>query len=131
MTATATTPTTPTITNAGTAPATRHKLFVNIPVADLQRSIRFFEALGFRFNPQFTDATATTTVLPGGPDGASDAESMWLTDGGDVIELWLTATRGLEIRRVPPAGATTGGPPARAGVRPPAGPDTRLTCGCS
>lgn len=53
------------------------------------------------------DATATTTVLPGGPDGASDAESMWLTDGGDVIELWLTASRGLEIRRIPPAGATT------------------------
>jgi len=54
---------TPTITNAGTRPATRHKLFVNIPVADLQRAIVFFEALGFRFNPQFTDATATCMLV--------------------------------------------------------------------
>ena len=53
----------PTITNAGTTPATRHKLFVNIPVADLQRSIVFFEALGFAFNPQFTDATATCMLV--------------------------------------------------------------------
>ena len=53
----------PTITNAGTTPATRHKLFVNIPVRDLQRSIQFFEALGFRFNRQFTDATATCMLV--------------------------------------------------------------------
>jgi predicted lactoylglutathione lyase len=37
----------PTITNAGTRPRTSHKLFVNIPVSDVQRSITFFEALGF------------------------------------------------------------------------------------
>jgi hypothetical protein len=53
----------PTITNAGTTPATRHKLFVNIPVADLQRAIVFFEALGFRFNPHFTDATGTCMLV--------------------------------------------------------------------
>lgn len=53
----------PTITNAGTRPAVRHKLFVNIPVSDLQRSIRFFEALGFRFNRQFTDASATCMLV--------------------------------------------------------------------
>ena len=53
----------PTITNAGTTPATRHKVFVNIPVNDLQRAITFFEALGFRFNPQFTDATATCMLV--------------------------------------------------------------------
>ena len=53
----------PTITNAGTTPATRHKLFVNIPVGDLQRAIQFFEALGFRFNVQFTDATATCMLV--------------------------------------------------------------------
>ena len=53
----------PTITNAGTRPATPHKLFVNIPVTNLQRSIRFFEALGFTFNPQFTDATATCMLV--------------------------------------------------------------------
>lgn len=52
-----------TITNAGTAPATRHKLFVNIPVADVQRAITFFEALGFRFNPHFTDASTTCMLV--------------------------------------------------------------------
>jgi uncharacterized protein len=57
------TETAPTIRNPGTAPATRHKLFVNIPVADVQRSIDFFEALGFRFNPQFTDSTATCMLV--------------------------------------------------------------------
>ena len=54
---------TPTIRNAGTSPATRHKLFVNIPVSDLQRSIDFFEALGFNFNTQFTDATGTCMLV--------------------------------------------------------------------
>ena len=53
----------PTITNAGTTPGTRHKLFVNIPVEDVQRAITFFEALDFSFNPQFTDATATCMLV--------------------------------------------------------------------
>ena len=55
--------TAPTITNAGTTPTTRRKLFVNIPVSDLQRSIEFFEKLDFAFNPQFTDATATCMLV--------------------------------------------------------------------
>ena len=55
--------TAPTITNAGTTPTTRRKLFVNIPVSDLQRSIEFFEQLDFAFNPQFTDATATCMLV--------------------------------------------------------------------
>jgi predicted lactoylglutathione lyase len=53
----------PTITNAGTSPKTSHKLFVNIPVSDVQRSIIFFEALGFTFNRQFTDATSTAMLV--------------------------------------------------------------------
>ena len=53
----------PTIRNAGTTPTTRHKLFVNLPVASLQRSIDFFETLGFTFNPQFTDATGTCMLV--------------------------------------------------------------------
>jgi predicted lactoylglutathione lyase len=55
--------TVPTIRNAGTRPTTPHKLFVNIPVNDLQRSIGFFEALGFAFNTQFTDAGATCMLV--------------------------------------------------------------------
>jgi predicted lactoylglutathione lyase len=53
----------PTITNAGTKPKTPHKLFVNIPVTDVQRSIIFFEKLGFTFNTQFTDATSTAMLV--------------------------------------------------------------------
>ena len=48
-------------------------LFLNLPVADLQRSIAFFEALGFAFNPQFTDATATCMLI------GEDAYAMLLT----------------------------------------------------
>src|SRR5688572_15358283 len=58
-----TTQTAPTIRNAGTTPTTPHKLFVNIAVNDLQRSIEFFEALGFAFNRQFTDATGTCMLV--------------------------------------------------------------------
>ena len=64
---------TPTIRNAGTRPTTPRKLFVNIPVRDLQRSIEFFEALGFAFNTQFTDATATCMLA------GEDAYFMLLT----------------------------------------------------
>lgn len=37
-------------------------IFVNLPVADLARSMAFYEALGFTNNPQFTDATAACMV---------------------------------------------------------------------
>jgi predicted lactoylglutathione lyase len=41
-----------------------HKqIFVNLPVKDLQRSIAFFTKLGFTFNPQFTDETATCMII--------------------------------------------------------------------
>jgi len=33
-------------------------IFVNLPVADLNASMAFYEALGFTNNPQFTDQTA-------------------------------------------------------------------------
>ncbi len=31
------------------------KIFVNLPVKDLNKTIEFFTKLGFEFNPQFTD----------------------------------------------------------------------------
>ena len=37
-------------------------IFVNLPVADLAASMRFYEALGFTHNPQFSDATAACMV---------------------------------------------------------------------
>ena len=39
------------------------KIFVNLPVEDLPKSIAFFTALGFTFNPQFTDETATCMIV--------------------------------------------------------------------
>jgi uncharacterized protein len=39
------------------------KIFVNLPVKDLTRSMEFFKALGYKFNPQFTDATAACMVI--------------------------------------------------------------------
>ncbi|MBD2121529.1 VOC family protein [Trichocoleus sp. FACHB-262] len=39
------------------------QIFVNLPVKNLQQSIAFFTQLGFQFNPQFTDETATCMVV--------------------------------------------------------------------
>lgn len=38
-------------------------IFVNLPVKDLNRSVDFFTALGYTFNPQFTDETATCMII--------------------------------------------------------------------
>ncbi|MEX2167858.1 MAG: VOC family protein [Pirellulales bacterium] len=39
------------------------KIFVNLPVKDLKKSMDFFAALGYIFNPQFTDETAACMVI--------------------------------------------------------------------
>jgi predicted lactoylglutathione lyase len=39
------------------------KIFVNLPVTDLTRSIRFFEALGWSFDQRFTDERAGCLVI--------------------------------------------------------------------
>lgn len=74
----------PRIRRAGTRPITPRKLFVNIPVSDLQRSIDFFEALGFAFNTQFTDATATCMLV-----------------GEDAYFMLLTAEKFVEFSKRP------------------------------
>jgi predicted lactoylglutathione lyase len=50
------------------------KIFVNLPVKDLQRSIDFFKGLGYAFNPQFTDETAACMVI------SDDIYTMLLTE---------------------------------------------------
>jgi predicted lactoylglutathione lyase len=45
------------------AVANPRKLFVNIRVADLKRSVDFFTALGFEFNPQFTNDESTCMIV--------------------------------------------------------------------
>lgn len=39
------------------------KIFVNLPVKDLNNTIDFFTKLGFKFNPQFTDENATCMIV--------------------------------------------------------------------
>ena len=39
------------------------KIFVNLPVKDLARSVAFFKTLGYAFNPQFTDENATCMIV--------------------------------------------------------------------
>lgn len=39
------------------------KMFVNLPVKDLTRSVAFFTALGYKFDPQFTDEKATCMIV--------------------------------------------------------------------
>ena len=39
------------------------QLFVNLAVDDLDRSVAFFTALGFSFDPRFTDETATSMIV--------------------------------------------------------------------
>ncbi len=49
------------------------RIFVNLPVRDLDASKAFFQAVGFTFNPQFTDETAACMVI------AENIYSMLLT----------------------------------------------------
>ena len=45
------------------AKSSARKIFVNLPVKDLDTSMTFFKALGFTFNAQFTDETAACMVI--------------------------------------------------------------------
>jgi uncharacterized protein len=50
------------------------KIFVNLPVKDLERSKAFFAKLGYSFNPQFTDDNAACMVI------GEDIYTMLLTE---------------------------------------------------
>ena len=39
------------------------KIFINLPVRDLRKSMNFFGKLGFTFNAQFTDETAACMTI--------------------------------------------------------------------
>jgi predicted lactoylglutathione lyase len=39
------------------------QLYLNLPVKDLDKSVEFFTALGFSFNPDFTDENATCMIV--------------------------------------------------------------------
>jgi predicted lactoylglutathione lyase len=50
------------------------KIFVNLPVRDLKKTMAFFSALGFSFNRQFTDDKAACMVI------SDEAYAMLLTE---------------------------------------------------
>ncbi len=54
--------------------ATSRKVFVNLPVRSLDRSVEFFRKLGFEFNAKFTNEQAACMVL------SDDGYVMLLTD---------------------------------------------------
>jgi predicted lactoylglutathione lyase len=66
------------------------QLFVNLAVDDLDRSIAFFTALGFSFEPRFTDETATCMVV-----------------GDDAYVMLLTKARFEEFSRKPVVDASS------------------------
>lgn len=39
------------------------KIFVNLPVNDLKKTMAFFSALGFEYNPQFCDDNAACMII--------------------------------------------------------------------
>jgi predicted lactoylglutathione lyase len=39
------------------------KIYVSLPVKDLERAVDFFAALGFSFNPKFTDDNAAAIII--------------------------------------------------------------------
>jgi predicted lactoylglutathione lyase len=43
--------------------AMARQIFVNLPVKDLKRSVTFFTALGYTFDPRFTDDNATCMIV--------------------------------------------------------------------
>jgi hypothetical protein len=50
------------------------KIFVNLPVKNLNRSMAFFTGLGYTFEPRFTDETAACMVI------SDDIYAMLLTE---------------------------------------------------
>jgi predicted lactoylglutathione lyase len=39
------------------------KVFINLPVADLAKSVEFYKKIGFNINPQFTDEKAACFII--------------------------------------------------------------------
>jgi predicted lactoylglutathione lyase len=66
------------------------KIFISLPVHDLQASIAFYQALGFEQNPQFSDDTAACMVW------SEAIHTMLITHAK-----WRTLTQ----RPLPPAGS--------------------------
>ncbi|MCE3281925.1 MAG: glyoxalase [Chitinophagaceae bacterium] len=101
------------------------KIFVNLPVRDLDKSMAFFKQLGYSFNPQFTDANAGCLVI------SEDIYAMLLTESrfkdflskGKTVSdatkttevlLALSCDSKEEVHRLADAAIKAGGSEARA-----------------
>jgi predicted lactoylglutathione lyase len=97
-------------------------IFPNLAVEDLDRSVEFFTKLGFTFNPQFTDETATAMVVNEGAvvmlmvkDRFADFTSKEIVDPRTHTEaiLALSAESREDVDEFADKALASGGSPAR------------------
>jgi uncharacterized protein len=99
-------------------------IFVNLPVADLARSMAFYEALGFTNNPQFSDdagacmvwSNAIYVMLLSHPKWQGFTTRPICPRGSSEVSLALAVDSRDEVNRLVDAGAANGG---QADVNPP------------
>lgn len=99
-------------------------IFVNLPVADLPRSMAFYEALGFTNNPDFSDAAGSCMVLSETIYVMLLSHEKWrgfttrpiCPRGSSEVSLALSCENRDEVDRLVEAGAAHGG---TADVNPP------------
>lgn len=98
------------------------KLFVSLPVVDVARSRKFFDALGFAFNPKFTGGNAACMIINDGIQVMLVSREFYqtltpkpmgdpMTASNALLALWLdTRAEVDELHRIALAnGATNGG----------------------
>ena len=98
-------------------------IFVNLPVADLERSKAFFSGLGFTFDPRFSDETATAMVIEEGSIHSMlmtrERFGEFLAEGAQVADatrstevlIALSAESRAEVDRLADAALAGGGAP--------------------
>lgn len=100
------------------------KIFVNLPVSDLARSIVFYEALGFTRNPAFSDdagacmvwSDAIYVMILSHPKWQGFTTRPICPRGSSEVSLALAVDSKDEVNRLVEAGAAHGG---TADVNPP------------
>ncbi|GGD77554.1 VOC family protein [Croceicoccus mobilis] len=99
-------------------------IFVNLPVADLDRAVAFYEALGFEKNPMFSDETAASVKLNDAISVMLLTHAKWqgfttrpiCPPGSSEVSLALTCPSRDAVDAMVEAGAAHGG---SADVNPP------------
>jgi uncharacterized protein len=99
-------------------------IFVNLPVADLPRSMAFYEALGFANEPRFTDETAACMVCSDTIFVMLLTHEKWRTfttrpipqAGSSEVMLALSCENRDEVNRIADAAGANGG---TADINPP------------